>query len=58
MYGLLALDKSFQIKFADNSTLDFDGFLAGIEPVIEREGIVTATLTITVSGKVEFNAAA
>lgn len=58
MYGLLALDKSFQIKLADNSTLDFDGFLSSIEPEIDKDGLVTATLTFTVSGAVEFTAAA
>jgi hypothetical protein len=58
VYGLLALDKSFQILLADGSTLDFDGFLSGIEPEIDKEGLVTATLTFTVSGKVEFAAAA
>ena len=57
VYELLALDKSFQIKLADTSTLDFDGFVSAIEPELDKDGLVTATLTFTVSGAVEFNAA-
>ncbi|MEM8738262.1 MAG: phage tail tube protein [Planctomycetota bacterium] len=56
LYGLFRVPKGFRVAFADGSTWEFDGYIKGIGNEIEREGIVSATVTAKISGKPAFTA--
>ena len=56
LYALMRLDKTYKVTFSDNSTWIFQGFLKKFSNEVERKGIVTATLTIRISGKPTFTA--
>lgn len=57
LYGLLATKKAFKVQFADGSKWEFNGFISGFGDAVDREGIVTTTVTIAVTGKPTFTAA-
>jgi hypothetical protein len=56
IYGLLRQDKTYKITFSDNSTWVFQGFLKKFANEVERKGIVTANISIRISGKPTFTA--
>jgi hypothetical protein len=58
VYALFRADKAYQVEFSDGSTWSFNGFLKKIGNEVERQGIVTIKLTLRVSGKPVFAAAA
>lgn len=58
VYGLFRLKKGFKVQFADGSKWELSGFISGYGDEVDREGIVTTTITIAVSGKPVFTPAA
>lgn len=58
VYALFKQKKAFRIQFADGSKWEFVGFISGYGDEVDREGIVTTTITIAVSGKPVFTKAA
>ena len=48
--GLLAVDKAFCITFSDGAKMTWDGYIKSIGLEIEREGIVTCSIQVKVSG--------
>ncbi|MGE5611148.1 MAG: phage tail tube protein [Bacillota bacterium] len=58
IYALFRVDKAFRISFADGSTWSFAGYMKGFGNEVDRKDIVTAKVTIKVSGKPEYKAAA
>lgn len=64
LYALFRTPKGFRIVFNDapaggtSSNLAMDGYIKGFQNEIEKEGIVTATITVKVSGQPVFTAAA
>ena len=58
VYGLIRTTKFWLIEFSDGSKWSFSGYLKGFANEVEREGIVSMGLTIKVSGKPTYTAAA
>lgn len=58
IWGLMRQDKTYKLTFSDNSTWVMQGYLKKFSNEVERKGIVTATLTIRISGKPVFTAGA
>lgn len=58
VYALFRQKKAFRVQFADGSKWEFVGFISGYGDEIDREGIVSTTVTIAVSGKPVFTKAA
>lgn len=57
VYALFRAKKGFKVEFADGSTWLLNGFISGYGDEVDREGIVSTTVTIAVSGKPVFTAA-
>lgn len=57
VYALFRAKKAFRVAFADGSKWEFVGFISGYGDEVDREGIVSTTVTIAVSGKPIFTAA-
>jgi hypothetical protein len=58
VYGLFRQDKGYKVTFVDGSTWELNGYMKAFGNEVEREGIVTANVTIKVSGKPVFTPAA
>ncbi|MEM6560041.1 MAG: phage tail tube protein [Planctomycetota bacterium] len=58
VFGLFRQNKGYEITFSDGSTWGITGYIKAFGDEIDREGIVTTTLTIKVSGKPAFSPAA
>ncbi|HEV2294093.1 MAG TPA: phage tail tube protein [Tepidisphaeraceae bacterium] len=58
VWGLFRQDKAFRIEFVDGSKWLFNGYVKKFGNEVEREGLVTVTLTMKVSGEPEFAVAA
>lgn len=57
VFGLFRQNKGFQLKFSDDSTWSFTGYVKAFGDQIDREEYVTTDITIKVSGKPEFDKA-
>lgn len=57
VYAMFRVKKGFRIQFADGSKWEINGFISGYGDEIDREGIVSTTITIAVSGKPVFTKA-
>jgi hypothetical protein len=57
IYGLFRLDKTFQVKFVDGSTWVLAGFMKKFGNEVEREKLVTVSVTVKCSGKPVFTPA-
>src|SRR5688500_4393426 len=58
VYNLFRVPKGYRIVFVDGSKWNFDGYMKAFGNEVERKGIVTAKITIKLSGKPEFVKAA
>lgn len=58
LFGLFRVPKGFRVVFADGSKWELDGYIKGLGNEVEREGIVSATATLKISGEPTFTAAA
>ena len=58
IYGIFRQPKLFKMTFEDLSTWEFSGYLKKIGGEIDREGVITQELTVKISGKPTFAAAA
>ncbi|MEM1355430.1 MAG: phage tail tube protein [Planctomycetota bacterium] len=59
LLALVGVSRAYRITLNDASTIVIESsYLKGIQPPVEREGIVTMTLTIKVSGPVTFTPSA
>jgi hypothetical protein len=58
VYGLFRQKKGWEMEFSDGSVWGFDGYIKGFGNEVDREGIITLVITIKVSGKPVFEAAA
>lgn len=56
VYGLFRQPKGFRLEFSNGSRWSFNGYIKGFGNEVEREGIVSTTVTFKVSGKPEFTA--
>jgi hypothetical protein len=54
IYGLFRQNKGFRITFSDESYWGLTGYIKSFGDEIDREGIITTTVTIKVSGKPTF----
>lgn len=57
VYGLFRADKTFQVTFVDGSTWTFNGYMKKHGQEVEREKLVTTTVTFKISGEPEFQPA-
>lgn len=57
VYKLFRQKKAFRVQFADGSKWEFVGFISEYGDEIDREGIVSTTVNIAVSGKPVFTKA-
>jgi hypothetical protein len=55
--ALLGVEKYFKVTYSDNSYDVFLGHISNYGAVVERAGLVTATITVRTSGKITFTAA-
>jgi len=58
VYALFRVPKGFRAVFVDGSKWNFNGYIKAFGNEVERKGIVTAKITIKISGKPEFVKAA
>jgi hypothetical protein len=58
VYGLFRQPKGFRMVFSEGSKWGFSGYIKGFSNEVERKGIVTAKVTIKISGKPVFVKAA
>lgn len=58
VYGLFRTLSAWRITFQDGSKWEFDGYLKRFGNPVEREGLVTMAVTVKVSGKPNYTAAA
>lgn len=58
IYGAFRKNRVFRVTFFDGSTWGFKGYIKSFGNEVEREKIVTATVTCKVSGKPLFTPAA
>lgn len=56
VYGLFRQDKGFRMTFADGSRWKLNGYIKTFSNELEKDGIVTATIGVKVSGKPVFEA--
>lgn len=54
VYGMFRIDKGWQVVFSDGSMWECDGYIKSYGDETDREGIVTTSITIKVSGLPEF----
>jgi hypothetical protein len=57
VYGLFRLDKNFRITFVDTSKWALSGYIKSFGNEVDREDIITANITVKISGKPTFTAA-
>lgn len=58
IYGLFRVKKGFKMTFEDGAIWSFDGYLKKLGGEVDREGLITQTLTFKISGKPAFATAA
>lgn len=58
IYSLFRADKAFKIEFSDGSNWTFNGYIKAFGNEVDREGVITTPITIKVSGRPTFTAAA
>lgn len=58
LYGLFRTKKGFKMTFEDGSSWGIDGYIKKLGGEVDREGLVTQTITVKISGKPVFTAAA
>jgi hypothetical protein len=58
LYGLFRIKKGFRMTFEDTSKWSLNGYIKKFGGEIDREGVITQTITVKVSGKPVFAAAA
>ena len=58
LYALFRQKKGFKMTFEDGSSWGLDGYIKKFGGEVDREGVITQTITVKVSGKPLFTAAA
>jgi hypothetical protein len=58
LYGYLRVVKGWLMTFADGSTMEMVGFIVGIKPGVSEENQIMVDVTVEVTGKPVFVAAA
>lgn len=56
VYGLFRQTKGFRMEFSNGSRWEWTGYIKQFGNELEREGIITTTVTFKVSGKPAFTA--
>lgn len=57
LYGIFRQPKLFKIQFEDGSVWEYQGYVKKLGGEIDREGVITQTVTTKISGKPTFTAA-
>lgn len=57
VYGLFRQKKGFKMTFVDGSAWKFNGYIKAFGNEVDREGIITAPITLKISGKPVFEKA-
>lgn len=58
LYALFRIPKGFKMTFEDGSSWGFSGYVKKLGGEIDREGVITNTIGVKISGKPAFTAAA